>query len=138
VTKIIAIVGLPGSGKTYLGNRLAKENGYEFIDDIDIEGKKRLLAILKEGNDCIISDPNFIFEDIRNKAILSLAENLNIEWMFFENDPEQCLKNVEYRNDGRKVKDFISMFSKYYIIPKGVHPVKVYGSYTKMIRAPPT
>lgn len=43
----------------------------------------------------------------------------DVEWIFFENDPAKCLINVDYRNDGRKVKDLIEILSKEYDVPVG-------------------
>lgn len=41
----------------------------------------------------------------------------NINWIFFENNKEKALKNVKFRNDGRKVKGLIEFLSQNYFIP---------------------
>jgi len=123
-SKVILICGLPGSGKTYLGNKLSKETGLEFIDDDILDKKPRIL----QSNGCIVADPAFIFTKTR-KAVTKFLKgipNIEWEWLFFENDPEQCLINVDNRNDERRVSSFIKSFSNYYIIPTKRKVIPVY------------
>lgn len=130
--KIIFICGLPGSGKTFYGNQLSKETGFDFIDDV--KDAKHLDYHVIDDKSCIVSDPNFIFSHNRERVESYLKQygdaGLDIpksEWIFFENNPEQCIKNVELRNDGRKVIEFIRNFSKVYEIPINSKVIKVYS-----------
>jgi hypothetical protein len=45
------------------------------------------------------------------------------EYVFFENDPEQCLLNSK-RRIGKPVEDSIYWLTKMYHIPEGVIPIK--------------
>lgn len=133
--KITFIVGLPGSGKTHLGNQLLDLQGGVFLDDIST------LNQIKEsmGQDIIISDVFLCRKKERDKAtrmINKIAKEAgfqyDIEWVFFENNPEQCLKNVEYREkqgDKRRVTDFINAMSLEYTIPTDVPQWKVWCNY---------
>lgn len=110
------LIGLPGSGKTYLGKNLT---GF-FIDDP--KEKPEL-----NHDKLVIADPNLCMENVRKKAISYLQESgYEVSFIYFENDPKQCLKNVENRNDGRKVENTINILTKMYNIPKGITPLKVY------------
>ena len=139
-SKIIVIVGLPGSGKTYLGKKLTEDTGFEFLDDVTKTQMGRLKALLDEGKSCIVSDPNLVIEPIRKSAAEYLAKfpNLEIEWIFFENNPKQCMNNVTRRNDGRKVFGFIEAFSKKYVVPDGAKVVKVYSNAKSRTGIPET
>ena len=111
--KITLIIGLPGSGKSYYANTL----GGTVIDD-----PKNLSEI--SDHKCehlIITDPNLCSTDtlLCAEAILKSLYNVkDIEKIYFENDPEQCLKNAINRKD-KKVDNFIKQYSKIYKIPEG-------------------
>ncbi len=130
MSKVILICGLPGSGKTHLGKRLAEETGFDFIDDVSPTHMNQLKEILESGRNCIISDPNFVLEHTRKLALgyLTRFSKTEVEWIFFENNPSQCMKNVVKRNDGRMVVGFIDTCSKQYKIPDGAKIVKVYSN----------
>lgn len=129
---ILFIVGLPGSGKTYLANKINMDNNnkYHIIDDpknFDTDIKPFL------NQDVIITDPNLCFENDRIKAINKIKrfnEQVKIDWIFFENDPKSCLINSELRNrnstEFRKVDLFIKNFSRFYTIPENSNIVEVY------------
>lgn len=126
MTKVSIIVGLPGSGKTTLGNKLKKQKDAFLIDDIKDKGEIEK-AIKEKHQFIVITDPYLIFKKNRTNAkkhILSLGIK-EIEWIFFENNKEKCLKNVKKRNDNRKVENFINLFSKDYTIPKNAKIIKI-------------
>lgn len=125
--KVIFIAGLPGSGKTHLAKELAK-NGYELFDDVGAEtAKEDVINCMRDGKDCIVVDPHFCSLGAR-QAAQKIAEKFSaeVEWIFFENNPELCLKNAKRRNDGRKVEDFIKSLSKVYSIPENEKSIPVY------------
>lgn len=132
--KIFMLVGMPGCGKTHYGNELLKKYPNAiFFDDIgrkDTKSKNDLLhAINNKEPIIIVSDPHLCFVNVRKKSIIFLdqhAKDYEIKWIFFENDAEKCLKNVKYRNDGRKVEHMIQMLEKNYVIPEGVEPIIIW------------
>lgn len=132
IEKIKLLVGMPGSGKTTLGNNLVKDaspSGYIiFIDDIGIitNNAKEYLSNLKidDVSEIIISDVYFCLDKVRHSAIEIIKDvftNIPIEIIYFENSVEKCLINVAKRaekGDDRKVTGLINQLSKNYIIPK--------------------
>lgn len=113
--KATLIVGLPGSGKTYLGKTFPY-----FIDD-----PKDLPNL--ELKDVAIADPNFCISSVRDSAIRYLEGlGFQVECLFFENDPQKCLHNVIIRNDGRVVESTIYNLSKLYHIPNDVKILEIF------------
>ena len=129
--KITMIVGPPGAGKTFLGNTMKDIFNIPFIDDISIPGQLDLFEYnLKLGKDVIIADVFFCLEAERLKAvnfIHKLIQNVEIEWIYFENDPEKCLKNVKQRADGRAVEGLIRHLTKEYKIPENVEAKEIWS-----------
>lgn len=140
--KVTFIVGLPGSGKTTLGNKLSSQGAF-FVDDINlIKNKKELLSSIR-SNHVIIADVYLCQFKVRMQAktyLTNIFGGMKEEWIFFENDPIQCKKNVRFRNDGRDVEGMIDFMAKQYSYPEGKVPVPVwkcpdededeYGDYT--------
>jgi hypothetical protein len=109
--KVTMIVGLPASGKTHYAETIA--NGRKIVDDpqslSDLEGM---------DNDFIICDPHLCHVnkfDVEDR-IKKVYPEAVFEWIYFENDPEQCLKNAKNRLD-KKVDNFIKLLAKQYVIP---------------------
>lgn len=114
--KVTLLIGLPGSGKSYLGNKLSSN----FIDD------PKVRPVLN-GKDLVVADLNFCIEKNRESAINYFEERgYIVECVYFENNPKKCKKNVEYRDDGRKVLCSIDIYSKLYKIPKNVVPISIW------------
>lgn len=100
----VILVGLPGSGKTYFG----KSCDAPFFDDITQNGGvDYLFNNLSDKNDrVILSDYGFIFADTRKNVVNTLQEKFPgclIQWIVWENNPEQCWINIQHRNDGRNI-----------------------------------
>ena len=134
--KIVFLVGLPGSGKTFLGNELSQSDG-QFIDDISLPGQ---FDQLEKAIDFLV--PKVFIADVflcreveRTKAVSTIKRlgikykaECEIEWLFFETAPEKCIKNVEKRADGRAVTGLIQTLTKEYTIPKEINPIPVHAS----------
>ena len=137
ISSITLLVGLPGSGKSTIGQQMAESNNALFIDDISLLIKSDAPEyIANRANELgkkhiIISDVNFCIDKIRNTAIsqLELAFNMRTNVIFFENSPDKCLKNIERRislGDKRKVKNLVKMLADEYKIPKDSLPLQIY------------
>ena len=116
--RITLIVGMPGSGKTYLAYRL--DDNAIVIDDIRSQNE-----LPPPCEHLVITDVNFCDQTIRDKSVAILNErygNPHIDFVFFENDAEKCRKNVLYRNDGRNVEGTIRRLAPIYQIPQGYKP----------------
>lgn len=123
--RVTLVAGLPGSGKSSMLRKLAAD-GATCIDDIHALSelpprRVRWLAV---------ADVNFCRSQVRSAAEAEIERRYGaseIEWVFFANDPTQCLANASARNDGRDVAADIKALSRVYVIPDGAGIVSVYG-----------
>ena len=105
---VIFIVGLPGSGKTTLAKKEYVPKGYKLLDD-----PKTMFDILNamSCSKLVVVDPNLVFESNRKQAELMFS-GWNMDWIFYQNDPEQAQKNLCNRNDGRNIN--LEIYTKAY------------------------
>ena len=133
---ITVLVGLPGSGKSWLGSEMLKASQGPttlFLDDVSQAGgvQKVLEAVSAGAQHIILSDPHLCVPENRLKAEEILASTgYIVKWMFFENAPLKCEINVRHRQitqgDSRKVSVFIRELSKQYIIPMGQPRIRIW------------
>lgn len=122
---IILVIGLPGSGKTYYCNNLDSSR-FNVFDDIETLDN---LPATDDQRILVLSSPRFCYPGILRlckEYLLKQYDGCVIECIYFENAPAKCLKNVVYRNDGRRVENTITSMSKYYKIPSGIIPLIIW------------
>ena len=139
INKITLLVGSPGAGKSTLGNRMVElSNGKAlFLDDISTLVKDNApqfilnQAKLNGKSHVIIADVNFCFQSVLSKALaaLELHFNLNVDVIYFENNLEKCLKNIELRmaeGDDRKVLYMSGCIAQAYVVPPNIPAISIY------------
>mgnify|MGYP003575380445 FL=1 len=103
MAKITFIVGLSGSGKTEMSERLKKETGGEVFTNLlaDDSGLGVLIELLRDGKDCIIDEVRFCLPAYREQILRSLSHiaGLDIRWICYENDLETANWNVIHRTN---------------------------------------
>lgn len=112
--KILLVVGLPGSGKTYWAER----NSDVVVDDIT--DTAQLPATIANGQTLAVTSPLFCDENVLANAIEYVTSKYGVAPLavYFENDPIKCKKNVLQRADAKKKVDgFIEMYTKIYSPP---------------------
>ena len=103
MAKITFILGLSGSGKTYLSERLKKETGAEIFTNLlaNDSGLTALVESLQDGKDCIVDEVRFCLPAYRAQILQSLAQitGLDMRWICYENDLETANWNVIHRTN---------------------------------------
>ena len=118
--KVVLLIGLPGSGKTYLAQHEYAPKGYLVVDDPKtIEEIQTVLdlAYTSKAPGVVLCDPTLVMAGHREKAFEYL-KLCDVECVYFENDPVKAQMNCTNRQDGRVIN--LRFFSSFYDIPDGV------------------
>jgi hypothetical protein len=147
MSKIVFVAGLPRSGKSHKKKEF-RDKGFTVFDDFKsgavddcsrFDHSKHLIELekaLKNNEPCMVIDIDFCDSTSRREAEAHVQDNNwvkkeDIEWIFFENDPHQCMKNIaessEIKAEKKKGKiEKVNEFKGKYDIPQGVEICRVY------------
>lgn len=100
--KVIFIIGLPGSGKTHLAKELLNTiRDAWLIDDFAVHMLRQQPALIGVET-IIVTDPTACAaspEMIRATLEKWLGKSIDLTFVAFDNDPEQCIINTNGRDD---------------------------------------
>lgn len=104
MAKLTFLLGLCGSGKTFIAERLATQTGAELFSDFLQDQNKNFPALVKNlssGVDCIIDEWKYSIPRFRDKILADLVNvaNLEVEWICFVNDRASADWNVVHRTN---------------------------------------
>jgi hypothetical protein len=128
---VVAVAGLPGCGKSTLTDQYVR-NGYECFDNFNQNwdaNMARAKDALRRGENVLVTDIEFCGAGKRQQFESQVGSP--VQWVFFENDPYQCAKNVLHRAfvERRHVDDWtdemqkIKRLSEKYVPQGDVRPV---------------
>jgi hypothetical protein len=132
---LIAIAGLPGSGKSTYMRGPDIPSTAQIFDDFHKDSfcnspyfrhsrhYTTLITALCDGIDCVISDIMYCDTSRRkevDEVVRAAIPGLQVEWRYFENNAAQCEANVKQRNRSTKERELemIRELSAKYEIPQ--------------------
>jgi hypothetical protein len=126
MAKLTFVLGLSGSGKTNIAERLATETGAKLFTDFWRDEDKNLAALranLDSGVDCIIDEWRYTIPLFRKKILADLKDvpNLELAWICFENDRASADWNVRHRTNKGDVEGHLAInefLSRVYDCPR--------------------
>lgn len=135
--KITFIIGLPCSGKSWLANKLSL--GIIPIVDDDFEDTSFIQLLTKRyfsknNPGYILTYPGLCEKRILDEELEFVntcfdKHNPILEFIYFENNPLKCMKNLEHRmrsGDRRNVELTIKTLTTKYFIPQNIIPLPIW------------
>ena len=124
--KAVLLIGLPGSGKTYIAQTDYVSRGYILVDDpTDLDEVRAGVATALAGGNpgVVVCDPHLTRAGTRAIAlqVFPALGCTEVECVYFENDPVKAARNLQHRADSRGHIS-VEVFSRQYEIPAGVVP----------------
>ncbi len=143
--KLTVVVGLPGAGKSTRLNAMRSSVSGECFDDFHANALhnsplvedschyRALLRNIRAGRQCVITDIAFCDPARRanlRQVIAREIPNCKMEWIYFENAPDKCRRNIEHRARLGVSGDLdaLETFRHLYCIPDGVTTVPVHDA----------
>lgn len=130
MSEVIVVIGLPASGKSFYCKELNKSFCGVIVDDEIIDNNKDVITnLIEDGRDFIYADAALCNPEVllAFNNFLQAMEGLEVSYIYFENDPEQCLINSDRPDrQKKKVRNYIKYCSQIYTIPNDVVPLKVW------------
>jgi hypothetical protein len=96
------ILGLCGSGKTWLADRIIAAKKFDEGFAIEQPQRNALITELNLGNDCVVVETAYCRETARRQIVGKLTSevtNLKINWLCIENDLYRANKNCRERTN---------------------------------------
>ena len=123
------LIGLCGSGKTYLSDAMRHQTGAEVFESlVGAQTVPALVESLRSGRDCIVEEITFCRQDARERItefLLYACPGVRMNWICFENDLESANWNVRHRTNkgsaGRHM-EINARVSQVYSYPPGAIP----------------
>jgi len=112
----VVIVGLPGSGKSHLGARMAQEAGVPFFDDA---------TGIPTAPGFVLTHPDLCQTDALHRAVARMKATwpgVPVRVVFFANDVEACLRNAATRPN-KPVAGLVRALARVYAPPPDALPV---------------
>lgn len=104
------ILGLCGSGKTWLADRIVAVGKFDESFFADQAQHDALIAFLRSGKDCVVVEIAYCREDARQQIVSELTKavpNVKINWLCIENDLYRANKNCRERTNKDKPEEHV-------------------------------
>jgi cytidylate kinase len=134
MAKLTFVIGLCGSGKSYLSEKLAESTGVRLFEGL-VEKQQvdlpELLHALKNGLDCVVEEISFCIPENRESIVQIVQREVpdaEIEWICFKNDLDAANWNVMHRTNKTEPdrhKEINERVHRGYIYPEGCKPIPI-------------
>lgn len=135
MVKVTFLLGLAGSGKSFLAEKLKRETGAEIFEGTEGEEKQKLLRVmvqhLKGGKNCIVEEIAYCHPRAREEIVMFLRSQVpgvEMEWVCFENDLQSANWNVTHRRNKRDVQGHLAInqyWHSLYVCPDGAKVIPI-------------
>lgn len=123
--KVIIVIGLPGSGKTYLSKNICKSKYILYDDFVKHFYNGDLLRDITNGEKVCMNDPRLCMPNVFHRyinIIMKHTETKNILLIIYDNYPEKCIFNINNRKNKERFISAIYGYSK-------IYDISVYDTY---------
>ncbi len=118
--RLVIVAGLPGSGKTTYLEKIKSRKNTAVYDDYrgHLLGRPNVpqfneyfvpvLSGLQEGKEVWVCDIMFCISRYRNEFLMAIVQSfrdVQVDYVFFENNPAVCKQRVKTRNRSAEVVD---------------------------------
>jgi hypothetical protein len=117
------VLGLCGSGKSWLAENLRNETGAEWFDEpIGRNTESDIVQCLQDGRDCVVEELFYCCEYYRSQMLARLRgiANPEIRFVCFDNALESANRNVERRTNKGEIQKHLELnrrVSPFYTFP---------------------
>jgi predicted kinase len=153
--KVTVVVGLPGSGKSHLVDRVRQSCAGVCVEDYHANAHNHspeitasmhypaLIQALRSGNERVIADVAFTDTWRREelaRVISADVAGVTVAWVFFANDLDRCVANIQRRARQTSADEvqLARRLSPRYFIPHGAAVVPVWEPFAESSDAPST
>jgi hypothetical protein len=135
LAKVTFLLGLAGSGKSFLAEQLKMETGAEIFEGIAGSHNSGMLLTmvqhLRDGKNCIVEEIAYCHPHAREKVITYLRSqvpNVKIKWICFENNLESANWNVRHRKNKGDIEGHLAInrnWHSLYQCPDGATVIQI-------------
>jgi len=112
MARLTMILGLCGSGKSWLAERLGEQTGALLFDEpIGRNHETEIVQHLRAGRNCVVEEFFYCVESHRSKFVrlASAIPGVEIEFICYENDLEAANWNVRRRRNKGRVQEHLDL-----------------------------
>lgn len=135
MAKVTFLLGLAGSGKSYLAEELRQREGALIFEGIAASQNADLFRCmvqsLMRGSYCVVEEIAFCRPQKREEVeqiLRSEVPGIEIEWLCFENDLESANWNVRHRTNKGSVDGHLGINEAYHTVyeyPQGAKVIPI-------------